>query len=87
MITVQAKIRKHLEEYFMLWPQEATAVVERMIAKDDTGLKWDDDLDAPNGYPDQLVAVLFMSAQSEAIEYLEATKPKHFALPLLRGEV
>lgn len=80
-------IREHLENMLVnhgCWPDEAKAsinLIEESEASDEMRGRWDEPAD---GYPDELMAVLWLWAKKKAIELLMATKPNHFAIAILR---
>jgi len=64
-----------------LWDDEAKTVIELVkVEQPSMDGRWNDDV---SGYPDAIVITLWMSAKRNAIEYLKANKPEHFALWLL----
>lgn len=70
----------------MLWPKEAVAVVAKMIAEDETGVRFDSRL-GESGYPKQMLAILTLTAKRVAVDWIDENKPMHFARPLLAGEL
>ena len=69
-----------------LWEDEANKVIDRYKNSgmaDDMAQRWDDDA---HGYAPMIFSVIWLGLKSEAIKFLEETKPKHFALHLLRAE-
>ncbi|MEE8262719.1 MAG: hypothetical protein V3R83_09680 [Gammaproteobacteria bacterium] len=65
-----------------LWENEAQAVVNQ-IADDETLKALGDVLEkSADGYPKQFFAVAWMTFESEAIKWIDANKPKHFARPM-----
>lgn len=76
-------ITEHLTGYLTkrgLWPHEATAVMDNLKAGTPAMEgRWDEDAE---GYPDSLFAVLVMSVDQAALEWIDANKPKHFARPM-----
>ena len=79
-MTVREKLEAVLVNHG-LWPEEATAVFDRMLDQrgDDLGMsevKWNDPKEA---YPTQLYAVILASLQQVAVEWIDEHKPKHFA--------
>ncbi len=79
-------IREELETRLIghgLWPKEATTIIEHLENAEshkDMRHRWDDDV---SSYAPQLLAVLFMGAKAEAIKWIDANKPMHFARCLL----
>ncbi len=76
--TIESKLRQLLEQHG-LWPQEVDAVIAAMKSDEITksmAQRWNDDAD---GYPPQMMAVLWTSAKRQAREWIDANKPKHFA--------
>lgn len=81
-------LEKHLQEHLVdhgLWPQEAGAAVANYGAEDDSV--------APvlcksvAGYPAPAIVAIEIAARGFAVRLLETTKPKHFALHVLRGSL
>ena len=78
--TVRGTIEEALVNHG-LRPDEAKAVVDRFAKSPGCeAVKWGDPAEA---HPKELLAVLWISAKSIAIEYLKETKPTHFALGVL----
>lgn len=67
----------------MLWPDEAKAVVEASRQKQD-GIRWSDD---ESCYPPAMMAVLAIRVKADAVDYLKANMPKHFAIEVLEAEL
>jgi len=67
-----------------LWPNEIAEVLSIIKSAPEnesmTG-RWDDE---ESDYPPAIMTLAWMSAKAHAIDYLEKTKPKHFALALLK---
>lgn len=85
MPTIQEKMTTQLVAHG-LWADEADKVIERYKASDmakEMERRWDDDVE---GYQPMIFAVLWIGLKSEAIKFLEETKPMHFALHLLRDD-
>lgn len=62
-----------------LWPDEAQAVLEKMQAdpaNKDMGGRWGD---REEGYPKELLACLWVSAENNALKWIDENKPMHFA--------
>ncbi len=83
MQTIKDKLIK-LGEETGLWQQEAEQIVEVMITEDNERCKtmagrWWDDVD---GYPPQMIAVLWMSFKFTADKWLAEHTPKHWARPM-----
>ena len=77
--TVRLKMESLLTENG-LWPDEAKAVMNAMVAEDKTmGKKWSDWAD---GYSVQMLDTLFVIAKREAVKWIDANKPLHFARPM-----
>ena len=77
---------KYLEDNG-LWPDEAKAVFEAMkSSKASNGMEgvWHRSID---GYPTQMRAVLALSLNRHALEYIDEHKPLHFARPMFTGEL
>jgi len=82
-MTFKEKLIK-LGEENGLWQREAEQIVEAMITDDNAGHKtmagrWNDDVD---GYPPQMIAVLWMSFKFIADKWLAEHKPMHWARPM-----
>ena len=82
-MTLRAYFEARLFEHG-LFESEATAVMDK--AEKDSSLeamqrRWADDTEA---YPSQLLAACWLSVKRCAAEWLEANKPKHWALPVFR---
>lgn len=72
-MTIRKTIENHLGRLGM-WPDSATAIVSRL---DDTMRgRWDDEA---TSYSPELIATLKLAAEAEAIRWIDANKPKHFA--------
>ena len=81
-------VRENVETFLVnqgLWPEEAKEVVDELI-----------DVNEPfagvaeksaEGYPSAFFAVSYACAKDLAIKHLEKTKPMHFALSILKGEL
>lgn len=79
-MTVRKFIENRLEEHG-LWPAEAIEVVNRLSQQDGCrDVRWSGDTEA---YPPQLLAVLWFSAKSTALKYLDEVNPHHFAREVL----
>lgn len=77
-MTMQQWAEKYLTDNG-LWPDEAEAVVEAAKAEkanESMERRWNDDIE---GYPKQLLAVLTMPLRAEAVRWIDANKPQHFA--------
>ena len=63
-----------------LWPAEAQEVSQVATGRDD-GMRgrWDDTID---GYPAQMLAVIALGLNHEALKWIDAYAPKHFARPM-----
>ncbi len=73
-------IRETLHKYLIengLWPQEADAAIDVFgDTSADMKHRMNDDTE---GYPPELMPVLIMSIRAEAVRWIDANKPKHFA--------
>ena len=77
-------LSQKLQQYG-LRPDESVAVLDRLRESDiykPIAEVLDKDIE---GYPPQFAAVALLSAKNIAIEFLEETKPMHFALFMLKG--
>ncbi len=75
--TMEAKLQEH-----GLWPDEATAImnaVELEETQDSMKHRWSDDAD---GYPPQLLVVVWIMVKASAAKWLEENKPMHWAKAL-----
>lgn len=80
---IEAKIESMLKNNG-LWPNEAKAITaELKTSMKEMNGRWEEDETA---YPPQLMAVIWMSAKSKAIERIDSNKPKHFARFMLTSE-
>jgi len=77
------------------WPAEATAIMDVAEAdKDDPQSEGGDPLVSMRGrwndqvedYPPQMIVVTWMLVRMLAVRYLTESKPKHFAIPILKAE-
>ena len=84
-MTLKEKLVK-LGEENGLWPQESAQIAEALIAEDDGTMagRWNDDAD---GYPPQMIAVLWMSFRRVADKWLGEHKPMHWARPMFSNTV
>ena len=81
-MTIRQKIEETLVNHG-LWEDEAKTVIaeaEKHESLKDMLGRWDEDTAS---YPDQLLAVVWMSVKNLATEWLKANKPNHFALAIL----
>jgi hypothetical protein len=76
-MTIEAWAIKHLTDNGM-FPQEAGAVIAAVKTQmgDVMACRWSDDAE---GYPGYLLAVLVLALNSNAVEWIDANKPKHWA--------
>ena len=79
-------IRQMLEDKLVnhgLWPDEAKKVMEAVAAhpaSESMQGRWDSESD---GYPAQLIPVLWIGVKTRAVEWIDVNKPKHFARAIL----
>ena len=80
-------IRETLAKYLVdngLWPQEAELVIDAYrdneMTPEDMGRRLNDDTE---GYPPQLMPLLLLAIRHEAVEWIDANKPLHFARLML----
>ena len=67
-----------------LWPDEASAVVDAYAEGEESmAHRWND---ATEGYPVSLFAVLLLCLSDEAVRWIDANKPKHFARGMFTNE-
>ncbi len=81
-MTIQDHVTKHLVDNG-LWPAEVESVIAQYLesmAGESMVARMNDDME---GYPKQLLAVVLIGVRSEAIIWIDANKPKHFARRLL----
>jgi hypothetical protein len=79
-MTIQKKLGDKLIDHG-LWPDEAFMVIEAMKASGDSMRgRWEEDVTA---YPETMIDVLWLTAKAEAVKWIEANKPGHFAKGLL----
>lgn len=78
-MTIRETLHKYLTDRG-LWPQEADAVIDAYrdhdTTPDDMTRRMNDDTE---GYPPQMMPVLIMCVKAEAVRWIDANKPKHFA--------
>ncbi len=84
MATIRERIEKELFNHG-LWPEEAKAIVKEMETQDLQETKtmkdrWDE---AEEGYPKVVLAVLLLSAKTQAVQWIDKNKPRHFARYIL----
>lgn len=85
-MTIRQAIEEALVNTFGLWPDEATAVMDDVMARaDDPALRtmaerWNDQL---IDYPPTLLPVVLLSVRKIARIWLDEHKPMHFAKALL----
>ena len=66
-----------------LWSNEAEAVVTAFVARGAAGESMADRLDdALDGYPVQTQAICLRGCKAQAVEWIDANKPRHFARPM-----
>ena len=78
MKTIRTVIADRLQDHG-LWPKEAEAVMDAVeAAPENESMKsrWGD---TPDDYPPSIVALMWMSAKTKAVEWIDANKPLHFA--------
>lgn len=82
-------VREKMETWLVdrgLFPNEAKAVMDAVVAQPEQKAmekRWND---AAEGYPPPLFAVLAMSASDQAVKWIDANKPLHWARPMFAGE-
>jgi hypothetical protein len=84
-MTIKERLIK-LGEENGLWQQEAEQIVDVMIAEDREKTmvgRWNDQAD---GYPQQMIAVLWMSFKFTADKWLKENKPMHWARPMFASD-
>lgn len=84
MPTLEEKLSNTLVDHGM-WPNEAQAVMasvkESPVMESMKG-RWGQ---AAEGYPPQMLGVLWMTVKDEAVKWIDANKPQHWAKALLTG--
>lgn len=77
-MSIKEKLQAELVNHG-LWPQEAEAIVAKVEAdpaNEAMGGRWDDSLD---GYPPSIWALVWLSAKTNAVAWIDANKPEHWA--------
>ena len=70
-----------------LWPMEAVTIMDRVETRPDMASmsgRWQDDTAE---YPVELMAALMLGVKDEAVKWLKANHPEHFALVALEGKL
>lgn len=81
-MTFETKVAAFLESHG-LWPDEVSKTIDATkTANPEVSNLWND---RPEDFPAPMLALLTLRARDEAIAFLEATKPNHFALHTLRA--
>lgn len=62
---------------------EQFATKESLNESMDGGRRWRDDIE---GYPKPFWAVMMLTLNRRAVEYIDANKPMHWARPMFAGE-
>ena len=81
MLTIKKNILTKLEERG-LWPNEATAVFQRLHDLPENKVtegRWDHPME---DYPLILTGSLWASAKDQAVAYIDEVKPMHWARPM-----
>lgn len=86
-------IEEHFAEYLTgkgMFAETAAAVIASVKEKGDengtAALHWSDELGAPGGYPDTMIAVLTLTIDAAAVEWIDANAPQAWYRPLFAGE-
>jgi len=77
-MTIKDLMKKRLQRKG-LWLNEAVAIMDTMDYEKSVESmigRWEDNAD---GYPQELIAVVWASVQQSAAQWLDTNKPKHFA--------
>ena len=78
-MTIREKLRKHLVDRG-LWPREADMVIatyrDSEASAGQLAHRLDDDTD---GYPPETMRILIMPINAEALRWIDANEPQHFA--------
>ena len=80
-MTIKECVTKHLTDRG-LWPAEAESVIAQYVegmAGESMKQRMNDDIE---GYPKQLLSVVLVGVCSEAVVWIDANKPEHFARPM-----
>ena len=86
-MTIEDKIKEMLVSKGM-WDNQADAVLAQMKVDDENGFVhpmkgwWTDDVE---GYPNSLLAVLFVTADRVALQWIDENKPKAWFRPMFAG--
>lgn len=76
-MSINDKLAQQLVEHG-LWPHEAQAVMTELKAHKSSAAmqgRWDDDAE----FQTHLIAVLLISAKTQAIKWIDRNAPQHFA--------
>ncbi len=77
--TLRDKLAKYLTDHG-LWPKEAEEVIDTYrdseAYPEDQRWRFED---VAEGYPPQVLSVMILAVRSEAVRWIDANKPKHFA--------
>lgn len=81
-------IRERLEQLCRdngLWPEEAMAVLDEVIAATEEMelRRWEEDL---VGYPPQMLGTLWLITKQHALKWIDANRPKHWARPMFLSD-
>jgi hypothetical protein len=83
-MTIREKLVAQLVDHG-LWPQEALDVI-KIYEDSDAGVsmkgRWDEDI---SEYPVALLSTLFLILKGEAVKWIDANKPMHFARGILEA--
>ena len=82
-MTIREKLYEHLTKNG-LWPHEANSIIETY--RDSEQSMTTRMSDKITDYPQSFLAVLFLSIDHEAIKWIDANKPQHFARPMFSHE-
>ncbi len=80
-MTIRETLHKYLTDHG-LWDKEAELVIDAYRKSEmcfDEGRRLNDSIE---GYPSKLLAILIKVVRHEAVKWIDAYKPKHFARPL-----
>lgn len=79
-MTIAQKLEEELTAR-LLWPDEIKTIMERVKAKTPAmEHRWNDVVE---GYPPEMMAVLWLSTKTEAVAWIDECKPQHFARGML----
>ena len=82
-MTLEEKLSSYLGEHG-LWPNEVKEIILAVKSRpENNSIRWGE----PDGYPQTIFVFLTMSATEEAVRWIDANAPKHWARKMLANEV